>query len=142
LTRRPSAAWSRRCRGCWSRARDPLPGRRLEFAESRPYARDRDDPGRARLAGAGPVHDKKAKWIWGVPDELEKAGLVTLADKGYQGSTWAKVPYEGKGKPEPQKEANRAHARLRAPASERSSVDKSRHATLGQVGGNGAADAR
>ena len=47
-------------------------------------------------------------------DELEKAGLVTLADKGYQGSTWAKVPYKGRNKPEPQKEANRAHARLRA----------------------------
>ena len=26
--------------------------------------------------------------------------LVTLADKGYQGSTWAKVPYKGKNKPE------------------------------------------
>jgi len=62
----------------------------------------------------GSVHDKKAEWIWGVLDELEKAGLVTLADKGYQGSTWAKVPYKGKNKPEPQKEANRAHAKLRA----------------------------
>ncbi len=28
---------------------------------------------------------------------------------------WAKVPYRGKNKPEPQKEANRAHAKLRAP---------------------------
>jgi hypothetical protein len=63
----------------------------------------------------GSVHDKKAEWIWGVLDELEKAGLVTLADKGYQGSTWAKVPYKGKNKPEPQKDANRAHAKLRAP---------------------------
>jgi hypothetical protein len=63
----------------------------------------------------GSVHDKKAEWIWGVLDELEKAGLVTLADKGYQGSTWARVPYKGKSKPEPQKEANRAHAKLRAP---------------------------
>jgi DDE superfamily endonuclease len=63
----------------------------------------------------GSVHDKKAEWIWGVLDELEKAGLVTLADKGYQGSTWAKVPYKGKNKPEPQKEANRAHAKLRGP---------------------------
>ena len=62
----------------------------------------------------GSVHDKKAEWIWGVLDELEKAGLVTLADKGYQGSTWAKVPYKGKNKPEPQKEANRAHAKHRA----------------------------
>jgi hypothetical protein len=40
---------------------------------------------------------------------------VTLADRGYQGSAWAKVPYKGKNKPEPQKEANRAHAKLRAP---------------------------
>jgi len=63
----------------------------------------------------GSVHDKKAEWIWGVLDELEKAGLITLADKGYRGSTWAKIPYRGKNKPEPQKEANRAHAKLRAP---------------------------
>jgi hypothetical protein len=62
----------------------------------------------------GSVHDKKAEWIWGVLDELEKAGLVALADKGYQGSTWAKVPYKGKNKPESQKEANKAHAKLRA----------------------------
>jgi hypothetical protein len=29
------------------------------------------------------VHDKKTEWICGAFDELEKAGLVTLADKGY-----------------------------------------------------------
>jgi hypothetical protein len=63
----------------------------------------------------GAVHDKKAEWIWGVPGQLEAAGLVTLADKGYQGSTHAKIPYRGKNKPQSQKEANRAHARLRAP---------------------------
>ena len=63
----------------------------------------------------GSVHDKKAEWIWGVLDELEAAGLVTLADKGYQGSTYAKIPYKGKNKPESQKEANRAHAKLRSP---------------------------
>jgi hypothetical protein len=63
----------------------------------------------------GSVHDKKAERIWGVLRELEAAGLVTLADKGYQGSTWAKIPYRGKGKPGSQKEANRAHAKLRAP---------------------------
>jgi hypothetical protein len=61
----------------------------------------------------GSVHDKKAEWVWGVLDELEKQGLVTLADKGYQGSEWAKVPYKGKNKPQPQKDANRAHAQLR-----------------------------
>ena len=63
----------------------------------------------------GSVHDKKAEWIWGVLGELERQGLVTLADKGYQGSTWAKTPYKGKNKPESQKDANRAHARLRGP---------------------------
>jgi hypothetical protein len=31
----------------------------------------------------GSVHDKRAEWIWGVLDELEAGGLVTLADKGY-----------------------------------------------------------
>ena len=44
----------------------------------------------------GSVHDKKAEWIWGVLAELEAAGLVTLADKGYQGSTYAKIPYKGR----------------------------------------------
>jgi hypothetical protein len=63
----------------------------------------------------GSVHDKKAEWIWGVLAELEAAGLVTLADKGYQGSTYAKIPYRGRNKPESQKEANRAHAKLRSP---------------------------
>jgi DDE superfamily endonuclease/Helix-turn-helix of DDE superfamily endonuclease len=63
----------------------------------------------------GSVHDKKAERIRGVLDELEAAGLVTPADKGYQGSAHAKVPYKGKNKPESQKEANRAHAKLRAP---------------------------
>jgi hypothetical protein len=37
------------------------------------------------------VHDKKAEWTRGVLDELEAAGLVTLADKGYQGSAHAKI---------------------------------------------------
>jgi hypothetical protein len=63
----------------------------------------------------GSVHDKKAEWIWGVLDELEAAGLIVLADKGYQGAAHAKLPYRGKNKPESQKEANRAHAKLRSP---------------------------
>jgi len=63
----------------------------------------------------GSVHDKKAEWIWGVLAELEAAGLIVLADKGYQGATHAKVPHKGKNKPESQKAANRAHAKLRSP---------------------------
>ena len=38
-----------------------------------------------------------------------------LADKGYQGSTYAKIPYKGKNKPDSQKQANKAHAKHRAP---------------------------
>jgi DDE superfamily endonuclease/Helix-turn-helix of DDE superfamily endonuclease len=64
----------------------------------------------------GSVHDKRAEWIWGMLAELEAAGLVVLADKGYQGSSYAKIPYRGKNKPESQKAANRAHAKLRSPA--------------------------
>jgi hypothetical protein len=63
----------------------------------------------------GSVHDMKAAWIWGIEDELAAAGLPALADKGYQGAAHAKTPYKGKNKPESQKDANRAHAKLRAP---------------------------
>ena len=63
----------------------------------------------------GAVDDKNAEWIWGVLAELEAAGLVVLADKGYQGSTYAKIPYKGKNKPDSQKRANKAHAKLRSP---------------------------
>jgi hypothetical protein len=62
----------------------------------------------------GSVHDKKAGWVWGVLADLEAAGLIVLADKGYQGSACAKTPYKGKNKPESQKQANKAHAKLRA----------------------------
>ena len=70
-----------------------------------------------RVPGAlpGSVHDKKAEWTRGAPDEPERQGLVVPAGKGHQGSTWAKAPYKGRNKPEPQKDANRAHAKLRAP---------------------------
>jgi DDE superfamily endonuclease len=50
----------------------------------------------------GSVHDKKAEWTWGVLTEVEAVGLVTLADKGYQGSAYAKIPYKGKTKPQSQ----------------------------------------
>ena len=42
--------------------------------------------------------------MWGVLAELEDAWLVTLADKGYQGSTYAKIPYKGKNKPDSHKQ--------------------------------------
>jgi hypothetical protein len=64
----------------------------------------------------GAVHDLTAARIWGVLRELAAAGLVVLADKGYTGAgDPVRVPYRGRGKPASQKDANRAHARLRAP---------------------------
>ncbi len=48
--------------------------------------------------------------------ELEAVGLVTLADKGYQGSTWAKNPYKGKNKSEPQKSGQPRPRELRGPS--------------------------
>jgi hypothetical protein len=43
----------------------------------------------------GSVHDKRAERIWGVLDELEAAGLIVLADKGYQGAAHAKLRAPG-----------------------------------------------
>ncbi len=49
--------------------------------------------------------------------ELERARILTLADKGYQGADTPVVitPYKGRNKPESQKQANRSHAKLRGP---------------------------
>jgi DDE superfamily endonuclease len=63
----------------------------------------------------GATHDLTAARIWGILQELEAAGLIVLADKGYHGADELITPYKGKGKPESQKDANRAHARLRGP---------------------------
>jgi hypothetical protein len=38
-----------------------------------------------------------------------------VADKGYLGVDHIRTPYRGRNKPASQKDANRAHARLRAP---------------------------
>ncbi len=64
----------------------------------------------------GAVHDLTAARIWGILRHLAAAGLITLADKGYTGAGHpVRTPYRGRGKPASQKDANRAHARLRAP---------------------------
>jgi len=64
----------------------------------------------------GSVHDLKAARIWGVVRLLRTCGLLVLADKAYQGAgEHVLTPYKGRGKPEPLKDANRAHARLRGP---------------------------
>ena len=64
----------------------------------------------------GSAHDLNAARIWGIIRELAKTGLIVLADKGYQGAgPHILTPYKGKNKPEPKKQANRSHARLRGP---------------------------
>lgn len=65
----------------------------------------------------GRTHDLTAARVWGILRELDKAGIITLADKGYQGAEARIVftPYKGRDKPESQKQANRSHARLRGP---------------------------
>ena len=66
-----------------------------------------------RLPGA--VHDLTAARIWGIVRELAACGLVVLGDKGYLGEGCLRTPYRGRNKPAAQKDANRAHAKLRAP---------------------------
>src|ERR1051326_6000195 len=65
----------------------------------------------------GAVHDLTAARIWGIIRELQAAGLIVLADKGYIGAgDHVLTPYRGRNKPASQKAANSAHAKLRAPA--------------------------
>ncbi len=71
----------------------------------------------------GSVHDKKAEWIWGVLEELEKAGLVTLADKtlGLPGQYLGEDPVQGqeqariaeRGQPRPRQTPRTRRARQR-----------------------------
>ncbi|GGP16660.1 transposase family protein [Nonomuraea glycinis] len=62
----------------------------------------------------GKAHDLSAARIWGRLRALEQAGIITLADKAYQGAEGpVRTPF--KGKPASQKQANRARARLRGP---------------------------
>ena len=64
----------------------------------------------------GAVHDLTAARIWGILRELAASGLIVLADKGYAGAgEHVRIPYRGRGKPDSQKDANRAHAQLRSP---------------------------
>jgi DDE superfamily endonuclease len=70
------------------------------------------------ISGAlpGSVHDLNAARIWGILRALDSAGLLVLADKGYNGAGEPLLtPYKGRNKPEQLKDANRSHARLRGP---------------------------
>jgi DDE superfamily endonuclease/Helix-turn-helix of DDE superfamily endonuclease len=73
----------------------------------------------------GAVHDLTAARIWGIIRELAALGLFVLGDKGYLGEDCIGTPYRGRNKPAFQKDANRAHARLRAPGERASAQLKS-----------------
>ena len=47
--------------------------------------------------------------------ELAASGLLMLGDKGYLGGECIRTTYKGRNKSAAQKDANRAHARLRGP---------------------------
>ncbi|GLZ40544.1 hypothetical protein Acsp05_41680 [Actinokineospora sp. NBRC 105648] len=67
----------------------------------------------------GSTHDTAAARIFNILAALRDAGLIAVEDKGCHGydQTGRHVitPYKGRNKPESQKDANRAHARLRGP---------------------------
>jgi DDE superfamily endonuclease/Helix-turn-helix of DDE superfamily endonuclease len=64
----------------------------------------------------GAVHDLTGARIWGIIIQaLAACGLVPPGDKGYIGEDCIRTPYCGRNKPASQKQANRAHVRLRAP---------------------------
>src|SRR5262245_32433221 len=73
----------------------------------------------------GSTHDTAAARIWNLLAALREAGLIALGDKGYHGydesGDHVITPYKGRNKPESQKDANRAHARLRGPGARASS---------------------
>ncbi len=88
----------------------------------------------------GRTHDLTAARVWGILRELDKTGIITPADKGYQGAEACVVftPYKGRDKPESQKQANRSHARLRGPGERTNAQLKSG----GSSAGSAAAPAR
>ena len=60
------------------------------------------------------THSTTAARVWQIAAALANAGLIAMADKGYQGlaptGCYLLTPYKGRDKPESEKEANRAHA--------------------------------
>ena len=75
------------------------------------------------------MHDKKAEWTWGVLDELEKAGVWSWPTAATRGAAHAHLPCKkrkGGTLLDSGKEANRAHARLRAPGERANAQLKSR----------------
>jgi hypothetical protein len=83
----------------------------------------------------GAVHDLKAARIWGIVRELAASGLLVPAGKGYHSAgQHILTPYKGRNKPESQKAANRAHAKLSGPG-ERANAQIKNWRILRKLGG-------
>jgi hypothetical protein len=64
----------------------------------------------------GSAHDLTAARTHGLIDGLTQAGVLVLADRGYQGARGTvRVPFRGRDLPAGPTAVNTAHARLRAP---------------------------
>lgn len=63
----------------------------------------------------GSTHDLTAARHHGIIDALTDAQVMTFADKGYRGARGTVVvPFYGRNLPEPMREVNRSHAKIRA----------------------------
>ncbi|GAA1774228.1 transposase family protein [Luedemannella helvata] len=63
----------------------------------------------------GSTHDLTAARTHALIDALAHANVIVWADKGYQGARGTvSTPFKGRNLPEPMREVNRAHARVRA----------------------------
>ncbi|SFO35515.1 Helix-turn-helix of DDE superfamily endonuclease [Actinomadura madurae] len=87
----------------------------------------------------GRTHDLTAARVWGILRELDKTGIITPADKGYQGAEACVVftPYKGRDKPEAQKQANPRTPGSAAPANANAQLKSG-----GSSAGSAAAPAR
>ena len=63
----------------------------------------------------GTVHDKNVRWIWACWPSWRPRARLSSPIRATRGSAYVKIPYKGKNKPESQKQANKAHAKLRSP---------------------------
>ncbi|MFI6393714.1 transposase family protein [Nonomuraea sp. NPDC050540] len=90
----------------------------------------------------GKSHDLTAARIWGIPRALDHAGIITLADKAYQGAEGpVHSPYKGKNKtasqkrgqplrrqaPRPRRTRERPEVELEDPPERRCSPSKAGH---------------
>ena len=87
----------------------------------------------------GSVHDKKAEWLWGVLAELEAAGLVTLADKGYQGLRSRRSRTRGRTSPSPRNRPTRRTRNSAHPASARTPSSRTGASSASSAAAPGAA---